>query len=399
MTTRTRTKTRTALMGSLWRRGNPPTIIGPFSYTEEYGRITDSFGKKKREDGSTPPSDLFLLREKISPLAVQYVAKSAADGIVYDRGTNLPCATRGTGDSWVTAAEWAAIEPTSEALVASLLAKTNPFSYTVSLPVMVVELIEAATLFKLAMNNLFSIIGSQHLNYVFGWAQIIRDVKTLMTITTVIESKVKEFNSLVKQGGLRRSYRLGSYRGSRDDGAYTAWSTHGLTFTANSTTVYSSKIWGSVRWRPARNKQIEVSKLSAFNEAAKIVFDIGVIDVSTIWEAIPFSWLVDYFLNVGDVLLAIENTDLVEPYDICIMRHRETWTINRLIQQTNTNWPWTREYASSGGTVKQDFKLREVRTVSGVSSLLSFGFMSDRQALNLVALLMSLARFRLPGQL
>lgn len=394
MQSRSKTRTSSALEGSLWRRGSPPTVYGPWPYVYHNARLDDFIGKTKRDDGSTPPSDLRIFKEDIVPLAVDYIAKSASDGIVYDKGISLPCATQGVGLNWVSASEWAAIEPTDEELVSSLLANTNPFRYSVSVPVMVTELIEAATLFKIALNNLFVIIGSQHLNYVFGWEQMMRDIRTLTGITREIERRIAEFNSLVSKGGLRRRVKLHTKAAQKLAGPYQAWSTHGLSFTANTTTTYKTSIWGSVRWKPARPTGIDISKLTSFNEAAKIVLDLGAIDASTIWEAIPFSWLVDYFLNVGDTLQALENTDTVVPYDICIMRKRETWSSNVLIQQTNTSWPWTREYASRGGTVYQSFKLRTVKTVSGLSDLLSFGIMSDRQALNLLALLLSLARFR-----
>jgi hypothetical protein len=359
----------------------------------------DVVGKKKREDGSTPPSNFDLIKDTIQPTWTGYRASSTVDGVVYDVG-ELPGAAYGSGINFVTPLEWAAIEPTDPALTAKLLANTNPFRYTVSVPVMVAELIEASTLLKLAADNFFTLIGSQHLNYVFGWEQTMSDVRTLTKITSEIESRVKEFNSLIKEGGLRRKVHLGSYSGTKSSaGDVSLWSTHGITLTGRWTCSYRSKIWGSVRWKPSRPGQLEVAQLASFNEAARIVFDLKEPDASTIWEMIPFSWLVDYFVNIGDTLQALENTDTVLPYDVCIMRQRSVVTQTTRLQQTNSTPPWLRQYTGQPGQVNSERKLRAVQTITGISSLLSFGIMSERQATNLLALLLRLSRFKLSGQI
>jgi hypothetical protein len=116
--------------------------------------------------------------------------------------------------------------------------------------------------------------------------------------------------------------------------------------------------------------------------------------VAVIWEAIPFSWLVDYFVNVGDALSAIEDTDKVLPVDICIMRERRITSVTKGIRKPEDDYPYLRKNSISGGLVDHVWKTREVVHPDSVGDLLSFGFMSKAQATNLLALLMSLARFR-----
>lgn len=394
MKARTRTRTRTSSQGSLWRRGNPPTVYGPWPVKTTGWECKDFIQKTKREDGSTPPSDLSLFKQEHQPLSYDYRLVSNIDDITYDIATSLPCLTFGDGLGFISPATWLELEGSDAQLTSKLLANTNPFRYKVSVPIMAVELLEAATLFKIALNNLFTIVGSQHLNYVFGWKQMIRDVRQLAKITTEIEHRIKEFNSLIKKGGLRRKIKLASGSKSFVSGSATVWSTHGLSFLGHYECTVKTKVWGSVRWKPARGKEIELSKLSAFNEATKIVFDLKTPDYSTIWEMIPFSWLVDYFLNVGDTLQAIENTDLVLPYDICIMKHRTCVTSTIGDSRSSTDYYYRRYITSSPGRITWEHKSRKVITITGVSSLLSFGFMSEGQSANLLALLLSLARFR-----
>jgi hypothetical protein len=334
------------------------------------------------------------MKEKVKPLSYGYNL-SSFDGFTYIAASGLPCTTFGSGKGWIGPAEWFLAErDTTEGFAAKLLADTNPFRYEVSVPIMVFELLEASTLLNISTKTLFTLLGGQHLNYVFGWKQMLDDVKTLVKITSAIESRIKEFNSLVQHGGLRRFKKLykGASSGPLSDPT-DVWSTHGFSLKGQYKAAWSSEITGSCRWRPKRGKAIDINKLATFNQAAKIVFDIQPADLSTVWESIPFSWLIDYFLNVGDTLSALENSDLVEPYDICIMRHRKVHTSTTGWNLSTSDWPWNRSYTSSPGHVYQEFKLRTVvPTPTDYGDLLSFGIMSRSQATNLIALLISIGR-------
>lgn len=392
MKTRTRSRSLAGSQGQFIQGGSPPTISGPFSYQARYSEIVDSYDKIMRFDGSLPPSDLFIMKESMLPLTVSFTKIRQSDGYLAQQGKSLPCVTVGTGKTWVKPSDWALNEKLSEsALVAKLLANTNPFRYEVSIPVMVFELLEVSTLLKLNLNDLFSSVGSGHLNYQFGIRPMVEDIRKLLNITKSIESRIQEFNSLVKKGGLRRTMIL--ERGSQSwvGPGQAAWSTHGITFSSVRVSCdWSSLVYGSVRWRPKRTALIEVKQLSDFNRAAAIVLDVQKPDLSTIWEAIPFSWLVDYFLNVGDTLQALESSDLVEPYDVCIMRHRKTSTLTEGANDTTYAYGYATAMQSSTGVVKQEYKLRKVITnPSGYSSLLTFGILTPSQAMNLVALLFS----------
>lgn len=368
-------------------------VAGPFAYKTSEWVCHDYVDKKKREDGSTPPSDLYLRKTKFEPAFYSTERVSILDGKLGQKLVQAPCFVPGT--SWdLPPGDWTSIEGTDEELVAKLLADTNPFRYEVSVPVMILELVEAATLLKLAQSNFLTLVGSQHLNYTFGWKPTIADIKTLSKITRSIESRIREFNSLVKKGGLRRKISLASGSKSKDEPWVPLYSNGWTSAWTQPHTSWKSKVWGSVRWKPNRTSPIDVTSLANFNEACKIVLDLKVPDASTIWEAIPFSWLVDYFLNVGDTLQAVENLDTVIPYDICIMRERTIVTSAGVNGSVEVDWRnrWTTR--NSSGKVTHTFKLRNVMNPTSAGDLLSFGFMTKSQATNVLALLLSLARFK-----
>jgi hypothetical protein len=260
---------------------------------------------------------------------------------------------------------------------------------------MAAELIEAASLLKLALNNALSLVGSAHLNYNFGWRLMMQDIRSLAAITTAIESRISEFNAIVSKGGLRRSGIFLVTSGDSLPEATTAIFSNGLgSWFAKVNISFRTKVWGSVRWVPNRTSPVDLAKLTSFNEACKTVLDLRYPDPATIWEAIPFSWLSDYFLNVGDVLNAIQDTDKVLPVDICLMRHRTVTRESIGIVHPENDYPYRRANSVSPGKTVYDRKLRNVVTVDSLGDLLSFGIMSKGQATNLIALLASLSRFK-----
>jgi hypothetical protein len=353
--------------------------------------------KKEKDDvsGLTPPSNLSLLKTEIKVPYLDYTLSSLVDGILYVVAQGVPGVPGGGLVPDTPPLGWASIEGTTAELTAKLLADTNPFKYEVSVPIMVAELVEAGSLLKLASNNFISLIGSAHLNWVFGWKPTIGDIKDLASITVTIENKIKEFNKLLEKGGSRRRKFLNNGSDSGPEYVFPTHSISGLgTWYGTVNTTFTSKVWGSVRWVPNRTSPIDLKLLTNFNEALKIVLDLRVPDASTIWEAIPFSWLVDYFVNVGDALQAIEDTDKVLPVDICIMRERRVTSVTAGIPKPEEDYPWRRKNSITGGVVDHVWKTREVVSPDSVGDLLSFGFMSKAQATNLLALLMSLARFK-----
>ena len=396
---RTRSRQKTRLQGV--DRVNGLDFV--YSYTEREEVCQDSWKKTVRDDGTLPPTALTLRKTQVRPAMLSYQTGNmlgvGGSSKVVNFGSGIPMGIS-TGAGSPTGG-WPALEGTDASLVAKLLADTNPFRYEVSIPIMISELVEASSLLKLATANMFSLTGSGYLNWAFGWKLMQADIRSLASITTAIESRIKEFNSLVTKGGLRRSVKLGGSTQQGTPSNSTTYSSAAGSCVSRVTPFYRTSVWGSTRWKPVRGKEIEVSQLASFNEALKIVLDLKTPDASTAWEAIPFSWLVDYFLNVGNVLQAIENSDLVEPYDICVMRRRQITYhyapvrgigLNNSVHNAGIPGNWVEGTATEGETV-HDFKVRTIHS-SSRKDLLSFGFMTKNQATNLIALLFSLARFK-----
>jgi hypothetical protein len=210
----------------------------------------------------------------------------------------------------------------NDAYVLQLLKNTNPLRSEFSVPVAIRELVDLTTLFSLAAKTFAGFAGGAYLNYNFGWLAFERDLKTLSGIVERVLSRVRELDSLSRGGGLRRRLQLDKF-GVMQVGNRVINSTHSVFLEARYNKSTVREVWGSVRWYP-KSGYVLPQPADRWTYAARQVFDLEKIDAETLWNILPWSWLVDYFTNIGDLLAAYEGSDELRPTDICIMRRTVT---------------------------------------------------------------------------
>lgn len=103
-----------------------------------------------------------------------------------------------------------------------------------------------------------------------------------------------------------------------------------LASTLTGSLIYASKTesrtrkgWGTVRW-VIRDSQ-KIGRLPSHNEAFRsaLGFNLGMIPI-TVWKALPWSWMVDWFADISNVMQANYNMIYYKPTSCCIMEHRTT---------------------------------------------------------------------------
>jgi hypothetical protein len=270
-------------------------------------------------------------------------------------------------------------------LALSVLAETNPFRPEYSVPISIKELIDLGTLFKISTSSFASYAGSAYLTYKFGWQQFVNDIKTLHGITSTLEKRIREFNSLTKKGGIRRSVYLKTVRSNYLNASSTIHSTWGVNVDAKVTGKYTCKTHGTVRWTIREGYDTSLTKLQAFNTAVTAVFDLGIPDKQTVWGLIPFSWLVDYFIDVDAWYTASINTKFIEFYDLCIVRHCESSFKQQVISK-----PASITITGDGVYGRSHIERDVVTSVAFPTS--SIQFLNKNQMLTVAALLANFKR-------
>lgn len=258
-----------------------------------------------------------------------------------------------------------------------LMKRTNPSRPEVMLPVSIVELRELPALVRhlgrqLRPNgrprNVPRSLAEANLTWQFGWAPLIGDVNKLIQFSDITDSRVKELKKLTTSTGLRRRVKLGQGVTSQKTPSVTIQSV-GTTYTAQVEKITSYLQWGTIRWKSDNLLGASDAKLKSL--ARRAVLGLGT-DMSSIasnlWELIPWSWLIDYYANVGDYLQAHNNTVPSYPTGICVMTTMNTTTIFK---------PNSHSWLSGGdATISYITKDRDIRSAALAAGI---PFLSGRQ--------------------
>jgi hypothetical protein len=205
------------------------------------------------------------------------------------------------------------------ACATQLLAETNPNKYSVNGPVSFLELKDIPKMLKLAGNNIIENAAGATLSWQFGWKPLIADIKKVLNWQALVNKKVGELHHLHQQGGLRRRRDFGSENRENTSKVLVrnSWSTR---IEYDMQVSENIRKWGSVRWLPTSlppKDETEYRKL-AFRIAYGLEFS-----AANIWELLPWSWLVDWFSNIGTYMSVHNNIVPVQASTPCIMTRKE----------------------------------------------------------------------------
>lgn len=180
----------------------------------------------------------------------------------------------------------------------------------------IAELREVGKLLSVKIKNLLNVVGSAYLAVAFGWKPLISDAKKLAMMANIIRKKISFLRNNA-QKAIKRKRVLYNYT---DDlgvvGTYPVGYTvpfNTIEFARNTV----NKVYGSASYRATyhavtRYELPKESDLPWWDEEA-YQYLIGLRpDPTLIWELAPFSWLVDWFVNIGDFVEARWSSHIVE---------------------------------------------------------------------------------------
>lgn len=187
-------------------------------------------------------------------------------------------------------------------------------------------------------------LANVNLSYLMGWSPLISDLQKLFQLEDRVMNRYHDLDVLFnKNGGLHRTVGKAIPPNSRNGGkgAAALWShvdSSSGTITIDSAlgqliqcrrdTITSTEIWGSVRWTNPWPHGPRLSSKQLYRQARDIVFGISV-SPKQIWDAVPWTWLVDWFANFGEFLDSTNNLLSLAPSVPLVMTHqttKECWT-------------------------------------------------------------------------
>lgn len=261
-------------------------------------------------------------------------------------------------------------------------ARTNPSRPYVDIPVSILDFNPAFESMKDRAKDLHGIkrIASTNLEYNFTVAPLIGDLIKLWRAQEMMDNRLKELERLHGKRGLRRTVSIGDYSAQTSK---TLWvQSVGITLERTWRCQTTAKYRCHVRWGAQAGPGVKPSPAQMRLWAMKSVLGLTV-DSSTLWELIPFSWLADYFGDIGTYLKATRNIVPATLRGCYPMWHkRSVWSC--------PSWE-----SDSGKTKMNSASItRETKTrvVSSISPSAYFRILNARQ----VGILASLSAVRSP---
>lgn len=198
---------------------------------------------------------------------------------------------------------------------AEAIKRTNPSRPYVDIPVSAFELGEVMDLIRNTGNTLIKKAGRNNLKVQFGLLPLIGDLDKITKLDDQLIRRIRVFEKLKTKRGYRRTVDLGHYSGTAM--VVKTMQSVGGTFAHTFRQTCTRQFRGHVRWMPDAD-------FRSLDKAGLVRLAIGTIigqhtSASTMWEALPWSWLIDWGSSFGNYLAAKRNTIGASPDDVTIM--------------------------------------------------------------------------------
>lgn len=208
--------------------------------------------------------------------------------------------------------------PSQSGLGTTALARTNPSRPAFNLPTFIGELRDLPHMFKVAGDTMLRKGANAFLSYQFGWKPLINDISKALDFSSAVRTRSDEWHRLYSDGGLKRRINLGVDIEQKKENDVVLHSSNGFVV-ASHTVITVRKTWATVRWRPDAGSLPPTTKSSS-EKHARALLGLGVGGlIEGAWQLMPWSWMVDWFGNVGTFLQASNNTIGASPGLVNIM--------------------------------------------------------------------------------
>lgn len=216
----------------------------------------------------------------------------------------------------------------------TITARTNPSRPHVSVPTFVGELRELPSSVRDWGGSLLKKVAKGHLTWRWAVKPMVGDVRKMANFVEAVDDRIRWLTRLQNEGYLSQRCGLGRTETSTTSGELTLHSSNVLV-KGKRTLNHSKKEWGSAQWKLNPGVSLPKTAQGLRKLAFSLTFGINsYAALETAWELLPWSWFVDWFAGVGDVISSFNNSIPLTVSKICLMR-----TLNSYSKYTITQKP------------------------------------------------------------
>jgi hypothetical protein len=219
-------------------------------------------------------------------------------------------------------------------------ARSNPSRPYVDIPVNILELRDVVSLIRHRGRGILvgsedqglrrrfrhsRNVGNTNLFYQFGIAPLVGDLVKLRNFHDQVQQRINQMERLASSNGLRRTMNIGAWEAHASYSRVMQSNQHFWTDTVEQVTRQT--IRAHCRWLP-EGSFAGLTLADRQRLAMNAVLGLT-IDSSTLWEALPWSWLIDWASNIGQFMTATRNIIPATLSGVHIMREtRSTFRTN-----------------------------------------------------------------------
>ncbi len=221
-----------------------------------------------------------------------------------------------------------------------ILSETNPSLPHVSVPQVIGEMKDLPGLVNGYGKSLLKSAATGYLSWRWCVRPMIGDITKMMHFTEAVNQRLAELRHLRDGKALKRRVQLGV---TELNNAVTNTILHSEGSILNGTRheTFTAKVWGSAEWILDPNSYIpELDSRGLESLARRLALGLTSHEaLATAWELTPWSWFVDWFSNVGDMIAATNNSIPCTFRRLCLMRHSVGVNTVKLNPATSSSWP------------------------------------------------------------
>lgn len=288
---RIRTQIISAGSGSVLYQGSSTTRQND-SESTSWHRCTDEFGVR---DGAFAANHVFV-KGSVS-------GRSPPAGLPYRQAQGwVPSYFRNPTGTFVSHLPVPGLPDLAQSAV-HVAAATNPSKPLVDIPVSILELGDLPQLVRRFYGHAFQRIADLNMRYEFGVKPAVSDFLKLLEFKKAHDQQMKLLSKLRRGVVVRKAFVFAGTAEAYSGQTITVHSSP-TEFACSVTKTYtrtSVQRWGYMSWTPdiPRFNTVAGSEADATFLAKRILLGLT-LDPSTAWEALPWSWLADWFSNMGD---------------------------------------------------------------------------------------------------
>lgn len=171
-------------------------------------------------------------------------------------------------------------------------------------------------------------LADRDLELRFGIFPMVDDLRKIVQTSIVATKRLRWLNRLYAGEAIRRSATLGATSTGRFLSSVLLWSTGTTVNTGGRTIRTTQKTWGSVQWILDRDMTPYTPLDTSDDRREAVVRSVYGLTPQALslaaWELIPWTWLTDWFLDLGSLIQAVQNSIPVKSSRVNIMRMTDT---------------------------------------------------------------------------